>query len=176
MSTGATVSETTVSETKASAMHASSTGADHITDDEHSQSRAKTTLHTTLHCLAGCAIGELLGLMIGVSLGLGAWLTMGLATALALLIGLNLAVLPLVRAHGRSYLDALRVIWLGEIVSILAMEVAMNGADYAVGGVQSASLADPLFWIGFAVALPAGFLAAYPINWWLIGRNLKHCH
>lgn len=138
--------------------------------------RAATAVHTTLHCLLGCAIGEFLGLAIGISIGLGVWATMGLATALALVIGVNLAVLPLMRRHGRSYREALGVVWLGEVVSILVMEVAMNATDYAVGGVQVGSMAHPLFWIGFAVALPAGFVAAYPVNWWLIGRNLKHCH
>lgn len=138
--------------------------------------RAATALHTTLHCLLGCAIGELLGLAIGVSIGLGVWATMGLATALALVIGVNMAVLPLMRRHGRGYREALGVVWLGEVVSILVMEIAMNATDYAIGGVQVDSMAHPLFWIGFAVALPAGFAAAYPVNWWLIGRNLKHCH
>ena len=30
--------------------------------------------------------------------------------------------------------------------------------------------------IGIAVAIPAGFLAAWPVNWWLLKRNLKACH
>ena len=135
-----------------------------------------TAVHTTLHCLLGCAIGEFLGLAIGISAGLGVWATMGLATALALVIGVNLAVLPLMRRHGRGYVEALGVVWVGEVASIVVMEIAMNATDYAVGGVQVTSMADPLFWIGFGAALPAGFVAAYPINLWLIGRNLKHCH
>lgn len=150
--------------------------ADHHGQHHAADGRAATTVHTTLHCLLGCAIGEFLGLAIGISAGLGVWATMALATVLALLIGVNLAVLPLMRRHGRGYREALAVVWLGEVVSILVMEVAMNATDYAVGGVQVASMAEPVFWIGFAAALPAGFVAAYPVNWWLIGRNLKHCH
>lgn len=148
----------------------------HVHHHGQGGSRSTTALHTTLHCLLGCSIGEFLGLAIGVSIGLGAWATMGLATALALIVGLNLAVLPLMRRHGQSYKKALSIVWLGEVISILVMEVAMNATDYAVGGVQAGSMAHPLFWIGFAVALPAGFVAAYPVNWWLIGRNMKHCH
>ena len=27
-----------------------------------------------------------------------------------------------------------------------------------------------------AAAIPAGFLAAWPVNWWLLSRDLKKCH
>ena len=33
-----------------------------------------------------------------------------------------------------------------------------------------------LFLRGFLVAVPAGFLAAWPVNFWLLKRNLKNCH
>ena len=52
----------------------------------------------------------------------------------------------------------------------------MNAVDYNIGGVQAGSLLEPVFWIGIAVAIPAGFLAAWPVNWWLLKRNLKACH
>ncbi|MDX1608493.1 MAG: DUF4396 domain-containing protein [Halofilum sp. (in: g-proteobacteria)] len=138
--------------------------------------RAITTAHATLHCLIGCSIGEFLGLAIGVTLGLGVWATMGLATALAFVFGLNLAAWPVMKRHGFSWRRAMATVWLAEVISISVMEIAMNGADYWVGGVQVTSMADPLFWIGFGVAVVAGFVAAYPANWWLLARNLKHCH
>ena len=28
-------------------------------------------------------------------------------------------------------------------------------------------------WLGYAAALPAGFLAAWPVNWWLLKKNVK---
>ena len=52
----------------------------------------------------------------------------------------------------------------------------MNATDYAVGGMQAGSVFAPMFWIGIAVAIPAGFLAAWPVNWWLLKRDLKACH
>ena len=148
----------------------------HDHGDAGPASRLKTSVHATAHCLLGCSIGEFAGLAIGVSLGLGTVLTIALAVALAFVFGMGLAILPLMSQQGMSALDALRTIWLGEAVSIAAMEVAMNVTDYAVGGIQTQSLGDPLFWIGFAAAVPVGFLAAWPVNYWLIGRNLKHCH
>lgn len=139
-------------------------------------SRLKTSVHATAHCLLGCSIGEFAGLAIGVTLGLGAVLTVALAVVLAFITGLALAIQPLVRQQGMGAWQALRTIWLGEVVSIAVMEIAMNGVDYAVGGVQVQSMAEPVFWLGFGLALPAGFVAAFPINYWLIGRNLKHGH
>ena len=130
----------------------------------------------TLHCLTGCVIGELIGLVIGVSLGLSAWQTIVLATSLSYLSGFTLGLLPLVR-HGMTLGKALRTIWLGEAISIGVMEIAMNFADYHVGGMSASSVLDPMFWLGVAVAVPAGFIAAWPVNWWLLRNNVKQpCH
>lgn len=130
----------------------------------------------TLHCLVGCSIGEVAGLMIGVSLGIGVWATMGLATALAFITGMSLAVFPLMRREGLGFRAAFAAIWLGEVVSITVMEIAMNATDYFVGGVAADSVFEPIFWIGMLAALPAGFVAAWPVNRILIGRALKRCH
>jgi len=144
--------------------------------DQDSPSRFHTTTHATAHCLLGCSIGEVSGLAIGVSLGLGLWLTLSLAVALAFVFGMGLAVLPLMRGHGMSFKRALATIWLGEAVSIAVMEIAMNGVDYALGGMTAMSIAEPVFWYSLLAAIPAGFIAAWPVNWWLIGKNLRAGH
>lgn len=155
----------------------------HSTDHTHNThnhggwtSRFDPVTQATIHCLTGCVIGEVAGLMIGVSLGLGAWWTMGLATTLAFITGMGLTVFPLMGRESLSFGSAFRAVWLGEVVSIAVMEIAMNGTDYAVGGVHAKSIFEPIFWIGIAVAIPAGFIAAWPVNKWLIGRELKKCH
>ncbi len=135
-----------------------------------------TSAQATIHCLTGCVIGEVTGLIIGVSLGLTIWPTIVLATTLAYLSGMTLGLVPIMRNQGKTFLDALRLIWIGEVFSIGVMEIAMNWADYAAGGMQAGSVLDPVFWVGIAAAIPAGFLAAWPVNWWLINRDLKKCH
>lgn len=129
----------------------------------------------TLHCLTGCAIGEFAGLAIGVHFGLSTLATIVLATTLAFLSGYALTLIPFLR-QGVPLGQALKSIWLVEFVSISVMEIAMNTADYHAGGMHAASLADPVFWLGYATALVAGFVAAWPVNYWLIGRGLKSCH
>ena len=135
-----------------------------------------TAAQATLHCLTGCVIGEVAGLMIGVTLGLGVWATIGLATTLAYISGFTLGVIPVMRRRGKTFVEALKLIWVGEVVSIGVMEIAMNAADYAVGGMQAGSVLSPMFWLGIAVAVPAGFLAAWPVNWLLLKQDLKKCH
>lgn len=130
----------------------------------------------TLHCLAGCVIGEVAGLAIGVTLGLAVWQTIALATALAYASGMALGLVPVMRSRGLGALAALRIIWVGEVVSIGVMELAMNLADYGMGGMAAPSVLSWMFWRGILVAVPAGFLAAWPINYWLIRRDLKACH
>ncbi len=142
----------------------------------HDDNPLVTSAQATIHCLIGCVIGEVTGLIIGVSLGLAIWPTIVLATTLAYISGMTLGLVPIVRNQGKTFHDALRLIWIGEVFSIGVMEIAMNAADYAVGGMSAGSVIDPIFWAGIAAAVPAGFLAAWPVNWWLIKRDLKKCH
>lgn len=155
------------------AHHAHSVGDGH---GVHAPSLGRLTTDATSHCLVGCAIGEWIGLAIGVSMRFDPWPTMALATVLGFVGGYTLGLWPLVR-QGMSWTRAFRAIWLGETISIAAMEFAMNFTDYHVGGVQAPSLLSPRFWLGYAAAVPAGFIAAWPVNLWLLKRNIKqHCH
>ncbi|HUR39824.1 MAG TPA: DUF4396 domain-containing protein [Verrucomicrobiae bacterium] len=136
----------------------------------------RLTTSATLHCLTGCALGEFAGLAIGVTLGLNPWATMALATVLGFASGYALGLRPLIQ-RGMSVAAAFKAIWLGETISIAAMEFAMNFTDYHVGGVQAASMLSPVFWLGYLLALPAGFVVAWPVNYWLLRRNVKQpCH
>ena len=142
----------------------------------HGGGSLATAFHATLHCLTGCVVGEAAGLMIGVSLGLAVWQTIALATFLAYLTGMTLGVLPVMRSRNLAFVPALKIIWIGEVISIGVMELAMNWVDYEMGGMTAPSVFTWTFWRGFLFAVPAGFLAALPVNWWLLKRNLKGCH
>ena len=71
---------------------------------------------------------------------------------------------------------ALKTIWVGEVISIAVMELAMNVVDYYAGGMTAGSVFSLQFWFGMVVALPAGFLAALPVNYIMIKKNIKKCH
>jgi hypothetical protein len=136
----------------------------------------RTSAQATLHCLTGCVIGEVAGLVIGVSLGFEPWQTVLLATALAYAAGITLGLLPVMKNRGVGVAEAFRIIWIGEVISIGVMELVMNYVDYQMGGMTAPSVASWMFWRGIALAIPAGFLAAWPVNYWLLKRELKACH
>ena len=39
-----------------------------------------------------------------------------------------------------------------------------------------AYISNPQFWEALAFAVPAGYIAAFPVNFWLIGKEMKRCH
>ncbi len=62
------------------------------------------------------------------------------------------------------------------MISIGVMEIVMNAVDYQMGGMGAPSIFSWMFVRGLVFAIPAGFLAAWPVNYWLIRRDLKGCH
>ena len=151
----------------------------HHAHSHHSESHHQlpaTVSFATLHCLVGCSLGEFAGLFIGVSFGLPVPAIFILSTTLAFITGLGLAVIPLMRRMNLGAAAALKVIWLGEAVSIAVMELAMNLTDYHMGGMTAQSVWSWSFWGGFLLALHAGFIAAWPVNYWMIKAKLKKCH
>ena len=129
----------------------------------------------TLHCLQGCIVGEIVGLLIGVILGFDPWLTITLATILAYVTGFAFGLSQAHRVEGIDVHAALKMIWIGELISIGVMEIAINVVDYLMGGPQASSVFAPTFWLGLIVAIPVGFFCAWPVNWWLIKIDLKKC-
>jgi uncharacterized membrane protein len=149
---------------------------DHHSHHAGSGGTWRLAAHATLHCLTGCVIGETIGLAIGAELQLGTAAIVTLATALSYLSGFLLGLVPLMRERGISLLSALRIIWIGEVISIAAMEVAMNMSDYAMGSMGAKTMFSWLWLRGLLVAVPMGFIAAWPVNQWLLKRGLKRCH
>jgi len=140
------------------------------------RARRRLAAHSTLHCLTGCVIGELIGVFIGIETGLSTTHTIALATALSYLSGFTLGLWPVMKERGLSIIAALKIIWIGEVVSIGVMEIVMNAVDYSLGGMAATSFFSWQSIRGLMVAIPAGFLAAWPVNYWLLSRDLKACH
>ena len=131
---------------------------------------------TTIHCLTGCSIGEIIGVAIGVEIGLQPLYTALLATVLAFISGFALTLVPMARA-GQSIRESFRIVWLGEVVSISTMEVVMNSVDYMAGGMTAGSIWTSQFWSAMLLAIAAGYMAGYPVNYWMLSKGIKSkCH
>jgi hypothetical protein len=127
----------------------------------------------TAHCLTGCAIGEVLGLVIGTALGWGNVATIALAVALAFLFGYSLTMLPLLRS-GMALAAVLPVAFAADTLSITVMEIVDNLIMVAVPGAMEAGPTSLIFWASLALALAVAFVAAFPVNRYLIARGKGH--
>jgi hypothetical protein len=141
--------------------------------DTGSSSLNRLSLSATLHCLTGCAIGEVLGLVIGTALGWGNVATIALAVVLAFFFGYSLTMLPLLRS-GLALGAAIPLALAADTLSIAVMEIVDNAVMLVVPGAMEAGLASPLFWGSLAFALAVAFVAAFPVNRYLIARGRGH--
>ncbi len=132
-----------------------------------------TAASVTLHCLTGCAIGEISGLIIGTIIGLSTIFTISLAFLLAFFFGYSLSVIPLLQS-GVAIGSAITVVLAADTLSILTMEIVDNLAMVAIPGALHAGIVNPLFWISMSLALTVAFIAAYPVNRYLLGKGKGH--
>ena len=133
----------------------------------------RVAIDATLHCLTGCAIGEIAGLIIGTWLGLNNPLTIAISIGLAFFFGYTLSLLPLLKA-GLTLATALPVVALSDTLSIATMEIVDNAVMVVVPGAMNAGLVNPLFWATMPVAFFAAFLAAVPVNEYLLKKGRGH--
>jgi hypothetical protein len=141
--------------------------------DAASATLNRTAFQATVHCLTGCGIGEVLGLVIATALGWHDLASIALAIVLAFAFGYGLTIQPLL-AGGLSLASAARIALAADTVSIVVMEVIDNAIVVAVPGAMDAGLLDVLFWASLAGSLAIAFVAAFPVNRWLIARGMGH--
>ena len=133
----------------------------------------RTAFSATLHCLTGCAIGEVLGIVIGTALGWSTVATIALAIVLAFFFGYGLTMLPLLRS-GMALGAALPLAFASDTLSITVMEIVDNFIIVVIPGAMDAGLSSLLFWGSLAFALAVAFVAAFPVNRYLISRGKGH--
>jgi Domain of unknown function (DUF4396) len=139
----------------------------------HHDSSWSTAISATLHCLTGCAIGEVLGMAIATALGWGNLAQIALAIGLAFLFGYGFTTVGLLRA-GLVFAAVVPLALASDTFSILTMEIVDNLFVVAIPGALDAGLGEALFWGSLAASLVVAFLAAVPVNRWLISRGKGH--
>jgi hypothetical protein len=139
------------------------------------ENRFSLAISATLHCLLGCGIGEVLGLIIANIIGLDMISSMVLAVSLGFVAGFALGIYPLLRA-GFGFKQALKMVFVAEGLSIVVMETFEVLTQIYVPGVMEAGLTSFIFWFGMLLSLLVGFIAALPVNYYLIGIGVRHHH
>ncbi len=141
--------------------------------DTKGSSLNRLALSATAHCLTGCAIGEVLGMVIGTAFGWGNFATIVLAVVLAFLFGYSLTAIPLLRS-GLALATVAPLAFASDTLSITIMEIVDNLIILVIPGAMEAGLGSLLFWGSLAFALAVAFVAAFPVNRWLIARGRGH--
>jgi manganese oxidase len=78
---------------------------------------------------------------------------------------------------GGSYRTALTSSLIPERVSMNAMMAGMFPTMVAIMMGRDMRAMDPrelLYWGTMSLAIGVGFVTAYPVNWWLVSKGLKH--
>jgi Domain of unknown function (DUF4396) len=139
--------------------------------------RWRQVLGSTMHCVAGDGVGILAGAVIGSLIALPRLADLVLEYALGFGFGWTIFQALFMRSMaGGSYPRSLRSTFMSELLS---MNCLMGGmivvSTLAWRGVPEAhEPMQPLFWFRMSIALMVGFVAAYPMNWWLVASHLKH--
>lgn len=139
--------------------------------------RWRQVLGSTMHCVAGDGVGILVGAVIGSVLSLALLADIALEYVLGFGFGWTIfQALFMKDTAGGSYTKALQNTFIPELLSMNCLMAAMVpissiAKSYVPG---SESPLSPAFWFIMSMALLAGFIAAYPMNWWLVSNHLKH--
>jgi Domain of unknown function (DUF4396) len=133
----------------------------------------RLAVSATTHCLIGCGIGEILGLAIATALGWGDLPSIALAVVLAFCFGYALTLRPLLKG-GIAFGAAAGLAFAADTLSITVVEIVDNAIILLIPGAMDAGLGDWLFWASLAVGLAMAFVAAFPVNRWLIARGRGH--
>jgi len=118
-------------------------------------------------------LGKFWVLVIGSALGWGNLATIALAVVLAFFFGYSLTMVPLLRADV-ALASAIPLAFASDTLSITVMEIVDNLILLLIPGAMEAGPLDLLFWGSLAVALAVAFVAAFPVNRYLIARGRGH--
>jgi hypothetical protein len=132
---------------------------------------------STMHCVAGDGIGILLAATVTALLKLPMGLDLIAEYLAGFLFGWTIfQALFMKGLMGGSYRQSLRATFLPEMLSMNGVMAGMTAVmvPWMTRDPQAMEPTSPRFWFTMSIALTAGFLVAYPINWWLVDRGLKH--
>ncbi|MFT4036812.1 MAG: DUF4396 domain-containing protein [Thermomicrobiales bacterium] len=141
------------------------------------RAHVETVDRFTLHCVAGDATGVIIAATITGLLGLPMWIDMTLEYIVAFILGLFIFQALFMRdMFGGSYGLALRRSILPEWLSMNMMMAGMFPVMVRFMMGRDMRAMDPrelLYWGVMSLAITVAS-TAYPMNWWLVSKGLKH--
>ncbi|MGW6540122.1 DUF4396 domain-containing protein [Streptomyces sp. NPDC055051] len=146
------------------------------THEQYVAAKWRQVVGSTMHCVAGDGIGILAAAVITYTLGVQPWAELTVEYVLGFLFGWTVFQALFMKSMFGSYRESLKRTFLAELLS---MNAVMGGTTavmipWMTNTMPHPSPTGPTFWFIMSISLCAGFLVALPMNWWLVGRGLKH--
>ena len=138
----------------------------------------KQGVGSTVHCIAGDATGIIAAAVITAAMGLPMWVDLIVEYTAGFAFGLFIfQALFMKGMMGGTYLKAVKNSFIPEWFSMNMMAAGMfpvmiflmMGRD-----MRAMEPTEPLFWGVMSLGVIIGFATAYPVNVWMVSRNLKH--
>jgi hypothetical protein len=133
------------------------------------------------HCGSGCTLADIIGewglvlfplTLFGMKM-FGAW---AVDYVLALLIGIFFQYFTIAPMQNLSLGEGLVAASKADFLSLTAWQVGMYGwmaiTTFVIFG-HEIEKTNPVFWFMMQIAMLAGFLTSYPVNWWLLRAGIK---
>lgn len=132
----------------------------------------RVSAKNTAWCLLGCSIGDYTTILFFQFYAPHAhmWLVMVLAMIMALLTSISLETFIL--SKQMPFKEALSVAFGMSFISMIMMELAANLTSIALAGGNRLILT----WWSAIPSLLAGFLSAWPYNYYHIKKHGRSCH
>ena len=137
----------------------------------------KRASFNTANCLIGCSMGDF-GMIVYVQAAhphINMFTQMFLATIAGLCTSIMLETTILRIREKFEWKNAFTTALSMSMISMVTMEIAMNLTDFMITG-GKASFNSPQYWIAFAIASVAGFLAPLPYNYYKLKKYNQACH
>lgn len=138
----------------------------------------KQGVGSTIHCVAGDATGIILAAVVTASLGLPMWVDLIVEYVAGFAFGLFIfQSLFMKNMMGGSYWENVRKSFMPEFISMNAMMAGMAPVMTLLMMGRDMRAMEPtemLFWGVMSVGVIAGFAIAYPVNVWMVSRQMKH--
>ena len=138
----------------------------------------KQGVGSAIHCVAGDATGIILAAAITATLGLPMWLDLIVEYCTGFGFGLFIfQSLFMKEMMGGTYWENVRRTFLPEFISMNTMMAGMAPVMTVFMMGRDMRAMDPkelLFWGVMSLGVIAGFSTAYPVNVWMVAKNLKH--
>jgi hypothetical protein len=138
--------------------------------------RWRQVVGSTMHCVAGDGLGILVAAAALAPLHLPPAIDLAVEYVVGFGFGWTIFQALFMRDMAGSYRRSLRNTFLPEMLSMNGVMAAMTAVSVPWKGAVTAATSplNPGFWFVMSIALCAGFLVAYPVNWWLVAKGMKH--